>query len=223
MGFTQLDYTELLHDCTPLGATNSLTMSTPGEVQRSSVQYLVQQIAKLTGVTYTNKQLGIITNDTDQSEEINEEQFTDLDEQRVGIKPFFIPKGRYCSKKVHRYIRVCTMCLHVCTMCIHHFDDLVMPLDCCLLIIITQKLIMLLLLFAPNVKGEWVDSNFQIIDLVPPRASGVAGTLIYVQTANFATLQPWLHVGSFTCRIFNSLYTHKAPVLLCAPPRHRAI
>ena len=29
----------------------------------------------------------------------------------------------------------------------------------------------------PNVKGEWVDSNFQIIDLlVPPRAAGVAGT-----------------------------------------------
>ena len=31
----------------------------------------------------------------------------------------------------------------------------------------------------PNVKGEWIDSNFQIIDLlVPPRAAGVAGTLI---------------------------------------------
>ena len=31
-----------------------------------------------------------------------------------------------------------------------------------------------LLLFAPNVKGKWVDSNFQIIDLlVPPRAAGV--------------------------------------------------
>ena len=55
---------------------------------------------------------------------------------------------------------------------------------------------MLLLLFAPN------DSNFQIIDLlVPPRAAGVAGTLIFVHITNFATLQPWLHVGSFTCRI----------------------
>ena len=61
---------------------------------------------------------------------------------------------------------------------------------------------MLLLLFAPNVKGKWVDSNFQIIDLlVPPRAAGVARTLIFVHIANFATLQPWLHVGSFTCRI----------------------
>ena len=60
----------------------------------------------------------------------------------------------------------------------------------------------LLLLFAPNVKGKWVDSNFQIIDLlVPPRAAGVTGTLIFVHIANFDTLQPWLHVGSFTCRI----------------------
>ena len=85
-------------------------------------------------------------------------------------------------------------------------------------------LLLLLLLFAPNVKGEWVDSNFQIIDLlVQPRAAGVAGTLIFVHIANFATLQPWLHVGSFTCRIFNSLHTHKGPVLLCAPPRHRAM
>ena len=63
-------------------------------------------------------------------------------------------------------------------------------------------LILLLLLFAPNVKGTWVDSNFQIIDLlVQPRAAGVAGTLIFVHIANFATLQPWLHVGSLTCRI----------------------
>ena len=59
----------------------------------------------------------------------------------------------------------------------------------------------LLLLFAPNVRGKWVDSNFQIIDLVPPRAAGVAGTLIFDYMVNFATLQPWLHVGSFTCRI----------------------
>ena len=63
-------------------------------------------------------------------------------------------------------------------------------------------MLLLLLLFAPNVKGKWVDSNFQIIDLlVPPRAAGVAGMLIFVHIANFATLQPWLHVGSFTCRI----------------------
>ena len=56
----------------------------------------------------------------------------------------------------------------------------------------------MLLLFAPNVKGEWVDSNFQIIDLlVPPRAAGVAGTIIFVHIANFATLLPWLHVGSY--------------------------
>ena len=61
---------------------------------------------------------------------------------------------------------------------------------------------LLLLLFAHNVKGKWVDSNFQIIDLlVPPRAAGFAGTLIFVHIANFATLQPWLHVRSFTCRI----------------------
>ena len=65
-----------------------------------------------------------------------------------------------------------------------------------------RQLWLLLLLFAPNVKGKWVDSNFQIIDLlVPPRAAGVAGTLIFVHIANFATLQHWLHVGSFTCRI----------------------
>ena len=52
-------------------------------------------------------------------------------------------------------------------------------------------MLLLLLLFAPNVKGEWVDSNFQIIDLlVPPRAAGVAETLIFVHIANFATLQP---------------------------------
>ena len=51
-------------------------------------------------------------------------------------------------------------------------------------------------------KGKWVDSNFQIIDLlVQPRAAGVAETLIFVHIANFATLQPWLHVGYFTCRI----------------------
>ena len=66
----------------------------------------------------------------------------------------------------------------------------------------TSSQVLLLLLFAPNVKGEWVDSNFHIIDLlVQPRAAGVAGTLIFVHIANFATLQPWLHVGSFTCRI----------------------
>ena len=42
-------------------------------------------------------------------------------------------------------------------------------------------LLLLLLLFAPNVKGKWVDSNFQIIDLlVPPRGAGVTGTLIFV-------------------------------------------
>ena len=49
-----------------------------------------------------------------------------------------------------------------------------------------SKLATLLLLFAPNEKGEWVDSNFQIIDLlVQPRAAGVAGTLFYVHIANF--------------------------------------
>ena len=65
-----------------------------------------------------------------------------------------------------------------------------------------HDLFRVLLLFAPNVKGKWVDSNFQIIDrLVPPRAAGVAGTLIFFHIANFATLQHWLHVGSFTCRI----------------------
>ena len=59
----------------------------------------------------------------------------------------------------------------------------------------------MLLLYAPHVEGQWVDSNFQIIDLlVPPRAAGVAGTLILF-ILQFATLQPWLHVGSFTCRI----------------------
>ena len=67
-------------------------------------------------------------------------------------------------------------------------------------------------------KGKWVDSNLQVIDiLVLPRAAGVAETLTFVHIANFATLQPWLHVG-----YFNSLYTHKSPVLLCAPPLHRS-
>ena len=64
------------------------------------------------------------------------------------------------------------------------------------------RLPFILLLCAANVKGKWVDSNFQIIDLlVQPRAVGVAGTLIFVHIANFATLQSGLHVGSFTCRI----------------------
>ena len=91
-------------------------------------------------------------------------------------------------------------------------------------IISTNCTAVLLLLIAPNVKGEWVDSNFQIIDLlVPPRVTGVVGTLTFVYIANFATLQPWLHLRSFTCWICNSLYTHKGPVLLCAPPRHRAM
>ena len=59
---------------------------------------------------------------------------------------------------------------------------------------------MLLLFFATNVKGKWVDSNFQIIDLlVQPRAAGVVGTFIFVHITNFATL-PWLHVGCFNCR-----------------------
>ena len=63
-------------------------------------------------------------------------------------------------------------------------------------------LTMLLLLFAPNVKGRCVVFNFQIINLlVLPRAAGVAGPYIFVHIANFATLQPWLHVGYFTCRI----------------------
>ena len=75
--------------------------------------------------------------------------------------------------------------------------------------------LLLLLLFAPNVKGKWVDSNFQIIDLlVPPRAAGVAGTLIFVHIANFATLQPWLHVGSFTCRILITVYAQGTRTLM---------
>ena len=82
--------------------------------------------------------------------------------------------------------------------------------------------VVVVVVVCPNVKGEWVDSNFQIIDLlVPPRAAGVTGTPIFVHITNFATLQPRLHVGSFTCRIFNSLYMYKGLVLLCAPPRHR--
>ena len=84
-------------------------------------------------------------------------------------------------------------------------------------------LLLLLLLFAPNVKGKWVDPNFQTIDLiVQPHAAGDAGTLIFVHIANFATLQPWLHVGSITCRILIHCI-HKGPVLLCAPLRHRAM
>ena len=39
--------------------------------------------------------------------------------------------------------------------------------------------------------------------------------LFFSSHCNFTTLQvkPWLHVGSFTCRIY-SLYTHKGPTLL---------
>ena len=74
-------------------------------------------------------------------------------------------------------------------------------------------LLLLLLLFALNVKGKWVVSNFKIIDLlVQPSAAGVAGMFIFVHI-NTTTLA--------ACRIFylpyfNSLYTNKGPVLLCA-------
>ena len=68
-------------------------MYSPGAAQTASVQYLIKQIKELTGITYSNKQLGIITNDSDHKDNIDEEQFVDLDGQRVGIKPFFIPKG----------------------------------------------------------------------------------------------------------------------------------
>ena len=66
-----------------------------------------------------------------------------------------------------------------------------------------------MLLFAPNVKGEYVNYNFQIIDLlVQSCMAGVTGTLILF-TLQFCYTTIELHVGSFTCRIFNSLYMHK--------------
>ena len=79
-------------------------------------------------------------------------------------------------------------------------------------------MLLLLLLFAPNVKWEWDDSNFQIIDLlVQLRAAGVAGTLIFVHIANFATLQPWLYVGSFTYFQF-TVYVQGTRTFMCPPP-----
>ena len=85
-----------------------------------------------------------------------------------------------------------------------------------------KPVISLMLLDAPNVKGNWIDSNFHIIDLiVQPRAAEVAGTLIFVHIVNFATTLA-------ACRIFYLLYfisqnIHKGHVLLCDPSRHRAI
>ena len=39
----------------------------------------------------------------------------------------------------------------------------------------------MLIEITPNVKRKWVDSNFQLIDLLaPPLAAGVTGTLILV-------------------------------------------
>ena len=77
----------------------------------------------------------------------------------------------------------------------------------------------LLLLYAPKVKGKWVNSNFQIIDLlVPPRAAGVTGTHILF------TLQLCYPTTLAACRIFylpyffNSLHTHRRPVLSSEPP-----
>ena len=85
-------------------------------------------------------------------------------------------------------------------------------------------LLLLLLLFAPNVKGKWVDSNFQIIDLlVPPRMAGVAGTLIFCSHCKFCYTTTLAACRIFYLPYFNSLYTHKGPVLLCVPPRHRAM
>ena len=61
---------------------------------------------------------------------------------------------------------------------------------------------LLLLLFALNVKGEWVDSDFQIIDLlVPPRAAGFAGTLIFCLHCKFCYTTTLA-----ACRIFYLSY-----------------
>ena len=74
--------------------------------------------------------------------------------------------------------------------------------------LIKTTIIPIVVVVCPQCEREWVDSNFQIIDLlVPPRAAGVAGTLIFVHIANFATLQPWLHVGSFTCILNHCIRT----------------
>ena len=74
-----------------------MTMSTPADIQNTSVQYLRELIKDRTGIEYSNMQLGIITTNPQDKEELDEEQFTDLDSQRVGIKPFFISKGDFCS------------------------------------------------------------------------------------------------------------------------------
>ena len=83
----------------------------------------------------------------------------------------------------------------------------------------------ILLLFAPNVKGKWVDSNFQIIDLlVQPRATPVARWNTYFCShCRFCYTTTWTARRIFYLPHFNSLYTHKRLVLLCAPPRHRAM
>ena len=64
-------------------------------------------------------------------------------------------------------------------------------------------------------KGKLVNSNFQIIDLlVQVRVAGVLERLILF-TLHFATLQPWLHVGSFTSSILiHYNYSDKGLVLL---------
>ena len=55
---------------------------------------------------------------------------------------------------------------------------------------IISALVCVVVVVCPQCERGMSYSNFQIIDLlVQPRAAGVAGTLIFVHIANFATLQ----------------------------------
>ena len=64
-----------------------------------------------------------------------------------------------------------------------------------------------------------VVSNYPIIDLlVPPRSAGVAGTFLLTLQFYYTTTLAARRI--FYLPNFNSLYTHKGPVLLCAPTRH---
>ena len=82
----------------------------------------------------------------------------------------------------------------------------------------------MLLLFAPNVKGKWVDSNFQIIDFLLCTTCGWS-----CWNAYFCSHCKFCYTTTLVaCRIFylpyyKSLYMHKGPVLLCAPLRYRAM
>ena len=75
----------------------------------------------------------------------------------------------------------------------------------------------MLLLYASNVEEKWVDSNFQIIDLlVQPRAAGVARTLLLF-TLQFCYTTTLAACTIFYLLYFNSLCMHKGPCTFMCP------